>query len=161
MQEHHVQCLSPEGLHHMHYTEWGARDNPRIVVCVHGLSRNCRDFDTLAQSLAKNFRVICPDIVGRGQSDWLANKALYVNPQYLADLTTLIARLSADRTPDIYWVGTSMGGLLGMMLAALPRSPILRLVLNDVGSVIPHAALTRIAGAACALPRPDWDQAGA
>ena len=145
MRSESVQCLSPSGLHNMHYTEWGARDNSRIVVCVHGLSRNCRDFDTLAQSLEKNFRVVCPDIVGRGQSDWLATKELYVNPQYLADLTTLIARVTADGARDIYWVGTSMGGLLGMMLAALQSTPIQRLVLNDVGSVIPHAALARIA----------------
>ena len=129
----------------MHYTEWGSRDNPRIALCVHGLTRNCRDFDALAQALEKDFRVVCPDIVGRGQSDWLANKALYVNPQYLADLTTLIARLTADGTRDIVWVGTSMGGILGMMLAALTGTPIRRLVLNDVGTVIPHVALARIA----------------
>jgi pimeloyl-ACP methyl ester carboxylesterase len=145
MQERYVQCLSPAGLHNMHYTEWGARENPRIVVCVHGLSRNCRDFDALARALEKDFRVVCPDIVGRGQSDWLAAKDLYVNAQYLADLTTLLARLSADSARDVYWVGTSMGGLLGMMLAALSGTPIRRLVLNDVGSVIPHAALARIA----------------
>src|SRR6187431_521528 len=108
MQENFVQCLSPSGLHNMHYTEWGARDNPRIVVCVHGLSRNCRDFDALARTLEKDFRVVCPDIVGRGQSDWLAAKDLYVNAQYLADLTTLLARLSADSARDVYWVGTSM-----------------------------------------------------
>ena len=145
MQSKSVQCLSPAGLHNMHYTDWGAHDNPRIVVCVHGLSRNCRDFDTLAQSLEADFRVVCPDIVGRGQSDWLATKELYVNPQYLADLTTLIARVTANGARDIYWVGTSMGGILGMMLAGLTGTPIRRLVLNDVGSVVPHAALARIA----------------
>jgi pimeloyl-ACP methyl ester carboxylesterase len=128
----------------MHYTEWGAHDNPRIVICVHGLSRNCRDFDALAQSLEQDFRVVCPDIVGRGKSDWLANKSGYVNAQYVADIATLIARLTADGPREILWVGTSMGGIIGMMLAALPDTPIRRLVLNDVGGIVPRAALARI-----------------
>ena len=144
MQEHKVQCLSPAGFHDMHYTEWGARDNPRIVICVHGLSRNCRDFDTLAQTLEKDFRVVCPDIVGRGKSDWLSNKAGYVNAQYAADITTLMARLSADSPCEILWVGTSMGGIIGMMLAALPNTPIRCIVLNDVGGIVPKSALARI-----------------
>jgi pimeloyl-ACP methyl ester carboxylesterase len=144
MQEHKVQCLSPAGFHDMHYTEWGARDNPRIVICVHGLSRNCRDFDTLAHTLETEFRVICPDIVGRGNSDWLGNKAGYVNAQYAADITTLIARLTSDGPREIFWVGTSMGGIIGMMLAGLPNTPIQRLVLNDVGGVVPQAAIARI-----------------
>lgn len=144
MQENQVQCLSPAGFHEMHYTEWGAHDNPRIVICVHGLSRNCRDFDALAQTLEKDFRVVCPDIVGRGKSDWLSNKAGYVNAQYAADITTLIARLTADGPREILWVGTSMGGIIGMMLTALPDTPIRRLVLNDVGGVVPRAALARI-----------------
>lgn len=144
MQEHHVQCLSPTGLHAMYYTEWGAADNPRIVICVHGLSRNCRDFDTLAQVLAADFRVVCPDIVGRGKSGWLTHKAGYVNAQYAADITTLIARLTPGGPRDIYWVGTSMGGIIGMLLAALPGTPLRRLVLNDVGGIVPKAALARI-----------------
>lgn len=144
MQENEVQCLSPGGFHEMHYVEWGARDNPRIVICVHGLSRNCRDFDTLAQALENDFRVVCPDIVGRGKSDWLNNKAGYVNAQYAADINTLMARLTADGPRDIYWVGTSMGGIIGMMLAALPDTPIKRLILNDVGGVVPKAAIARI-----------------
>jgi pimeloyl-ACP methyl ester carboxylesterase len=144
MQENEVLCLSPAGFHEMHYVEWGARDNPRIVICVHGLSRNCRDFDTLAQALEADFRVVCPDIVGRGKSDWLVNKAGYVNAQYAADATTLIARLTADGAREILWVGTSMGGIIGMMLAALPDTPIRRLVLNDVGGIVPAAALARI-----------------
>src|SRR6187551_3174683 len=96
MQEHFVQCLSPAGLHQMHYTEWGQYANPRIVICVHGLTRNCRDFDTLAQSLEHEFRVVCPDIVGRGHSDWLADKQHYGLAQYLADINALLARLTAD-----------------------------------------------------------------
>jgi pimeloyl-ACP methyl ester carboxylesterase len=145
MLENHVQCLGPGGLHRMHYVEWGSRDNPRIVICVHGLSRNGRDFDTLAQVLERDFRVVCPDIVGRGKSDWLGSKTGYVNSQYAADITTLIARLTADGARDISWVGTSMGGIIGMILASLPQTPIRRLVLNDVGGVVPKAALARIA----------------
>jgi pimeloyl-ACP methyl ester carboxylesterase len=144
MQEHFVQCLSPSGLHQMHYTEWGQRANPRIVICVHGLTRNCRDFDTLAQSLEHEFRVVCPDIVGRGQSDWLADKQHYGLAQYLADINALLARLTADGPRDIFWVGTSMGGMIGMLLASLERTPVRKLILNDVGTLIPKASLERI-----------------
>ena len=128
----------------MHYTEWGQRANPRIVICVHGLTRNCRDFDALAQSLEHDFRVVCPDIVGRGQSEWLADKQHYGLPQYLADINTLLARLTADGPRDIRWVGTSMGGMIGMLLASLPGTPVCKLVLNDVGTLIPKASLERI-----------------
>ena len=145
MQEQIVQCLSPSGLHNMHYTEWGARDNARVVICVHGLTRNCRDFDALAQTLEKDFRVVCPDIVGRGQSEWLADKQHYGLPQYLADITTLIAKLSADGPREIRWVGTSMGGMIGLLLASLASTPVRKLVLNDVGTLIPKASLERIA----------------
>lgn len=144
MRESVVSCLSPSGFHDMRYTEWGARDNPRIVICVHGLSRNGRDFDTLAAALEADFRVVCPDIVGRGRSAWLANKMGYANAQYAADIATLIGRLTADGPRDILWVGTSMGGIIGMMLASASGSPIRRLVLNDVGGVVPKAALSRI-----------------
>lgn len=144
MQNHTVTCLSPVGLHEMHYTEWGTLGNPRVVVCVHGLTRNCRDFDDLAQVLSKDFRVVCPDIVGRGQSEWLTDKSLYGLPQYLADINTLLARVTADGPREILWVGTSMGGMIGMLLASLPRSPVKRLVLNDVGTLIPKASLERI-----------------
>jgi pimeloyl-ACP methyl ester carboxylesterase len=149
MQENTVQCLSPSGYHRMHYTDWGARDNPRIVICVHGLTRNCRDFDTLAQTLEKDFRIVCPDVVGRGQSDWLIDKQHYGLPQYMADATALIARLTADagqaNEREIFWIGTSMGGMIGMLLASLPNTPIRKLILNDVGTLIPKASLERIA----------------
>jgi len=137
----HVQCLSPAGLHRMGYWEWGARDNPRVLVCVHGLSRQGRDFDALAQALAAQYRVICPDVVGRGSSEWLANPALYQVPTYVADMVTLLARLDVEQ---VDWVGTSMGGLIGMGLAALPGNPVRRLVLNDVGPAIEPDAIKRI-----------------
>jgi pimeloyl-ACP methyl ester carboxylesterase len=129
----------------MHYTEWGDPANPRVVICVHGLTRNCRDFDEFARAIEDEFRVICPDIAGRGRSDWLENKLDYGYPQYMADATALLARATAGGARMIYWVGTSMGGILGMLLAACRRSPIAKLVINDVGIVIPKAALDRIA----------------
>lgn len=141
LRERAVQCIGPHGLHRMAYTEWGARDNPRVLVCVHGLTRNGRDFDYLAQALASDYRVVCPDVVGRGRSDWLGVKTDYAFPQYVSDMVTLIARLNAD---SVHWVGTSMGGLIGMLLANLPRTPISRLVLNDVGPRITGASLRRI-----------------
>ena len=138
---HHVQCLAPEGLHRMAYWEWGDAANPKVLVCVHGLSRQGRDFDTFAQAMCGEYRVVCPDVVGRGQSDWLKNPASYAIPAYVADMVTLLARLNAD---EVHWVGTSMGGLIGLGLAALAESPIRRLVLNDVGPAIEYAALARI-----------------
>ncbi|MCH7342471.1 alpha/beta hydrolase [Pelomonas sp. CA6] len=138
-----VPCLNPCGLHRMAYWEWGDATNPRVVVCVHGLSRQGRDFDALARELAAEFRVVCPDVVGRGASDWLMDPSRYQVPQYLADMITLIARLDVEQ---LAWVGTSMGGLIGMALAALPGSPVARLVLNDVGPRIEFEALQRIAG---------------
>lgn len=136
-----VQCLGSRGLHRMAYWEWGDPANPRVVVCVHGLSRQGRDFDTLARDLASDFRVVCPDVVGRGRSDRLADPAGYAIPAYVADMVTLLARLNA-RT--VHWVGTSMGGLIGLGLSALPQSPVQRLVLNDVGPAIEPQALARI-----------------
>ncbi len=137
----HVQCLAPEGLHRMAYWEWGDAANPRVLVCVHGLSRQGRDFDTLARAMADDYRVVCPDVAGRGRSDWLRNPAAYAIPKYVSDMVTLLARLDASQ---VHWVGTSMGGLIGMGLASLPDSPIARLVLNDVGPAIEYAALARI-----------------
>lgn len=137
-----VRCLAPSGLHRMAYTEWGDPANPKVLVCVHGLTRNARDFDHLANAMKGEYRVICPDVAGRGRSDWLKDPSEYGFPQYLADMVTLIARLDVE---TIHWVGTSMGGLIGMMLAAKPGSPISRLVLNDVGPLITGASLKRIA----------------
>jgi pimeloyl-ACP methyl ester carboxylesterase len=137
----HVQCLDTRGLHRMAYWEWGDASNPRVLVCVHGLSRQGRDFDTLARALCDEYRVVCPDVVGRGQSDWLADPAGYAIPAYVADMVTLLARLNATQ---LDWVGTSMGGLIGLTLASLPGAPVRRLVLNDVGPAIRHEALQRI-----------------
>lgn len=136
-----VQCAHPGGLHRMAYWQWGEPDNPRVVVCVHGLTRSGRDMDALAQALAPHYRVICPDIVGRGRSDWLDQPSLYQVPLYVADCVTLIARLDVEA---VGWVGTSMGGLIGMLLAATAGSPIRALVLNDVGPELEASGLDRI-----------------
>ena len=137
-----VQCSSPKGLHRIAYLEWGDPRNKDVLVCVHGLARSSRDFDELARALCGHFRVACPDLAGRGDSDRLADPALYVVPQYVSDMVTLIARLDAE---SVNWVGTSLGGLVGMALAAQAGSPIKRLFLNDVGPVIAKVALERIA----------------
>lgn len=137
-----VLNLGPHGFHRTRYYEWGDADNPRVVICVHGLTRNGRDFDVLAQALAAECRVLCPDVVGRGRSDWLPRAADYGYPLYLSDMTALVARSGAEQ---VSWVGTSMGGLIGMMLAAQPRTPVSRLVVNDVGAVVPKSALERLA----------------
>ena len=139
---HQVQCLGARGLHRVAYWEWGDPANDRVLVCVHGLTRQGRDFDTLARALSDRYRVVCPDIVGRGESDRLADPAGYQVPAYVADIVTLLARLDAA---VVHWVGTSMGGLIGMGLAALPASPVQRLVLNDIGPTLDAAGIARIA----------------
>ncbi len=138
-----VKCLDSRGLHRVAYWEWGDPANPRVLVCAHGLSRQGRDFDTLARDLAADWRVICPDIAGRGRSDWLADPAGYAIPNYVADMVTLVARLGVEQ---VDWAGTSMGGLIGLGLAGLPGSPVRRLILNDVGPAIESVALQRIGG---------------
>ena len=145
-------ALGPHGFHRVHYTEWGAADNPHVVVCVHGLTRNGRDFDLLAQRLSDRCRVICPDVAGRGLSERLTHPEDYGYPLYLADMAALIARTGAER---VDWVGTSMGGLIGMLLAAQPGTPLKRLVMNDVGPFVPKAALERLAGYVGQDPRFD------
>ena len=141
MRESIVLGLSATGFHNLAYTEWGEPGNPNVLICAHGLTRNSRDFDVFAERMSDRYRVLCPDIVGRGKSGWLTNKADYGYPQYLADANALIARSGAAQ---VDWVGTSMGGILGMLLAAMPNSPLRRLVVNDVGTFIPKAALDRI-----------------
>jgi pimeloyl-ACP methyl ester carboxylesterase len=138
-----VQCASPRGLHRMAYLEWGDPRNRDVLVCVHGLTRTARDFDFLARELCQQLRVVCPDVAGRGDSDRLADAKLYGIPQYVADMVTLIARLDVE---TVRWLGTSMGGLIGMALAAQPATPVSRLVLNDAGPVVSRASLERIGG---------------
>jgi pimeloyl-ACP methyl ester carboxylesterase len=137
----HVQCLGAGGLHKMAYWEWGDAANPKVLVCAHGLSRQGRDFDVLAQAMSGEYRVVCPDVVGRGQSDWLADPKAYQIPAYIADMVTMLARVNAQ---TVHWVGTSMGGLIGLGLASLSQSPIGKLVLNDVGPKIQFESLVRI-----------------
>jgi len=141
----HVLGHSPAGFHRIAYTLHGDPRSEHVVVCVHGLTRNGRDFDRLAAALAvRGACVVCPDMPGRGHSDWHADAALYSYPQYLADLAVLLARVTAHGPARLDWIGTSMGGILGMMAAAAPGSPVRRLVLNDVGPVLAHEGLTLI-----------------
>ena len=149
-QERSFASLSPHGFHRVVYRQWGDPDNPRVVVCVHGLTRNGRDFDALAAAIGDRFRVLCPDMPGRGDSEWLADANDYTFPTYLTTLTTLLANAAVERCA---WVGTSMGGLLGMVLAAQRHTPIARLVVNDVGPVIESPALARIASYVGADPQ--------
>ena len=154
-----VLCADTRGLHRLRYTEWGNPANPRVLVCVHGLTRNGRDFDALAASLSAYYRVVCPDVVGRGRSDWLPDSAAYGFPQYVADMMVLLARLDVEQ---VHWLGTSMGGLIGMVIASQKNTPITRLLLNDVGPVITAESLQRIGDYVGKAPRFDsYDQAEA
>ncbi|WP_027854587.1 alpha/beta fold hydrolase [Marinobacterium litorale] len=142
MRRGEILALDTQGFHRLRYQEWGSADNERVLICVHGLARNSRDFDDLAIALSRNYRVICPDLPGRGESDWLVASSDYALPLYVQDMVALIARLGVEK---VDWVGTSLGGLIGMALAARPGNPIRRLVLNDIGPYVPQAALARIA----------------
>jgi pimeloyl-ACP methyl ester carboxylesterase len=137
----HITCLSAAGRHQMAYWDWVGPQGAQTVLCVHGLTRNGRDFDALAAQLSKQYRVICVDVVGRGKSDWLRNPMLYAFPQYITDIMTLVSQLNLRK---IKWVGTSMGGLIGMVIAATPNNPIDTLVLNDVGPVLAPEGVARI-----------------
>ena len=139
--ERHLRSLSAHGFHRVVYYEWGERDNPDVVVCVHGIGRNGRDFDVLAEALASTHCVLAPDMPGRGKSEWLRNPLDYIAPTYLTTLTALICASGAE---DVTWVGTSMGALLGIMAASLPETPVKRLVVNDAGPVLDPAAIARI-----------------
>jgi pimeloyl-ACP methyl ester carboxylesterase len=157
MIERSLQCIGPHGFHRMAYLEWPGPPGARTVLCVHGLTRNGRDFCRLAEALAGDRRVISPDIPGRGQSERLAQADDYGYPLYIADMVALLARLDVA---EVDWVGTSMGGLIGMMLAAQPNSPIRHLVLNDIGPLVPKAGVERLAGYVGKDPRfPNLDAA--
>jgi pimeloyl-ACP methyl ester carboxylesterase len=149
MQELSFLGHNPLGFHKIAYTEWGDNAARPPVICSHGLTRNGRDFDRLAVVLENWTRVFCPDMAGRGKSDWFADPTLYGYPQYIADSTTMIARTGAG---EVDWVGTSMGGIIGMLLAAEAKTPIRRLVINDVGPFIPLTALQRIASYVGVMP---------
>ena len=145
---HFVNCPDALGSHRMAYWQWGNPQSEHVVLCVHGLSRQGRDFDVLAQALvaqSPHLKVVCPDVVGRGQSDYLSDPAGYQIPSYAADMLILLAELK-PKTLD--WVGTSMGGLIGLVISGQPElpltAPVRRLVLNDVGPVIEWQALQRI-----------------
>ena len=146
-----TRSLARNRFHDIAYVEWGDPAAPRLVVCVHGLSRQGRDFDALAQALAGiGYRVVCPDVVGRGKSGRLADPELYGLPQYAVDMTVLLAHLGAE---DVDWVGTSMGGLIGMSLAAAAGAPIRRLVINDIGPFLPRTAVRAIGNNLLSAPR--------
>lgn len=142
--------MSKSGFHEIVYYEWGPPRAARPVVCVHGLTRQGRDFDYLASSLAAEGRlVVCPDLAGRGRSGRLADPDEYGLPQYCADMNALVARLGAG---EIDWVGTSLGGLIGMIMAGFPGSPIRRLVINDIGPSVSWTGLARIGRYIEAMP---------
>ena len=154
-----VLSISRRRFHRIAYTEWGDRNSSRVVVCVHGLTRQSRDFDFLAAALAaEGYYVVCPDLAGRGRSGWLPDPEDYALPQYAVDMTTLIARLGVA---EVDWIGTSLGGLVGMVLAGMPHSPIRRLVINDIGPCLPWAALRRIGDYLRRAPRHFPDLAAA
>jgi pimeloyl-ACP methyl ester carboxylesterase len=139
--EKSLLSLTNRGFHHVAYNEFGNKDRAQTVICVHGLTRNSRDFDALAKALEQDRRVACPDVVGRGKSDWLADKQQYTFATYCGDMVALMARLGNE---VFDWVGTSMGGFVGMFLAAQPNSPIRKLVLNDAGAFVPKSAPQRM-----------------
>ena len=152
----YVNCPDAEGTHRMAYWQWGQPDSPHVVLCVHGLTRQGRDFDALAQALCAQaaqqpggIRVVCPDVVGRGESDWLKDPMGYQVPAYAADMLGLLAHVHAQSPiTALDWVGTSMGGLIGMVVCGQPGLPlpvpVRRLVLNDVGPTLQWQAIARI-----------------
>jgi len=142
MRVNHLMALGSTGFHRLSYREWGDPDNPKVLVCLHGLTRNCRDFDLLAQRISARWRVICPDMAGRGDSEWLKDDNEYNIVTYRNDCAQLFARLNVE---ELAWLGTSMGGVIGISLAAMVQTPITRMVINDIGPFVPGAGLQRIA----------------
>ena len=136
-----VQCTNGDGSHRMAYHAWGDPSNPKVLLCVHGLTRRGSDFNTLAQAMSKDYYVVCPDVVGRGDSDRLQNPMMYAVPQYVADMASLVKHLGVAH---VDWLGTSMGGLIGMVYASMPNSPIRRMLINDVGPRIEPEAIKRL-----------------
>ena len=164
--QHYVLCPDAAAGHRMAYWSWGNPGHSHVVVCVHGISRQGRDFDTLARALigadGQRCRVVCVDIAGRGDSDWLGDPRQYVVPAYAADMLVLLASLRANgQVKAIDWVGTSMGGLIGIAVAPQPGAGLRKLILNDVGPVVQWDALQRISSYIGADPRFASEQEGA
>jgi cobalt-zinc-cadmium efflux system protein len=134
----YVQCIDGDSTHRMAYHAWGNPRNSKVLLCVHGLTRRGSDFKTLAEAMCNDYYVVCPDVVGRGDSDRLSNPMQYAVPQYVADIAQLIKHLGVSQ---IDWLGTSMGGLIGMVYAAMPNCPIRRMLINDVGPKIEAEAI--------------------
>ena len=137
----YVQCIDGDSTHRMAYHAWGNPRNPKVLLCVHGLTRRGSDFKTLAEAMCEDYYVVCPDIVGRGDSDRLSNPMQYAVPQYVADIAQLVKTLGVSQ---VDWLGTSMGGLIGMVYAAMPNSPIRKMLINDVGPKIEAQAIARL-----------------
>ena len=137
----YVQCIDGDSTHRMAYHAWGNPRNSKVLLCVHGLTRRGSDFKTLAEAMCKDYYVVCPDVVGRGDSDRLKNPMQYAVPQYVADIAQLVKHLGVSQ---IDWLGTSMGGLIGMVYAAMPNSPIRKMLINDVGPKIEAEAIARL-----------------
>ena len=136
-----VHCASGDSTHRMAYHAWGDPRNRKVLLCVHGLTRRGSDFKTLAEAMCKEYYVVCPDVVGRGDSDRLSNPMLYAVPQYVSDIAQLVKALGVSQ---VDWLGTSMGGLIGMVYAAMPHSPIRKMLINDVGPKIEPEAIKRL-----------------
>jgi pimeloyl-ACP methyl ester carboxylesterase len=130
-------------------TTWGNSKNPKVLFCLHGLTRNGRDFDYLANELKDHYLVVCPDLAGRGQSEWFENAKHYNNQQYLIDMAIVLANFPGR---EIHWLGTSMGGLIGMVFASDRKSPITRLIMNDVGPTVPQSVLANLGMALASTP---------
>lgn len=141
MEKFFYHGLSLEGFHKLFYRRYGDPTSKNVIVAVHGLTRNSSDFHFLGEDLSKKYCMYAPDVVGRGQSDCFKNGTSYTFPQYLADMNVMLGITGAE---TVDWIGTSMGGLFGMILASLPNSPIRRLILNDIGPQVPQAALDRL-----------------
>lgn len=148
-----VGSLSKSGHHRIAYAEWGDPNASKVAICVHGLTRQGRDFDALAVALAeRGYRVLCPDLPGRGRSDWLADKSAYDLQQYVADMVMVLARAAA-RGEEVDWIGTSLGGLVGIVMASMDGAPLRRMVVNDVGPLLPSRALLRLGQYLWSMPK--------
>ncbi|MFI4956374.1 MAG: alpha/beta fold hydrolase [Gammaproteobacteria bacterium] len=139
--KHTVTLPDPAGTHQMVYYEWGNPENPRVLVCLHGLTRNGRDFDFLAAALLNEYRILAPDLIGRGKSEWMKDPALYTIEQYVADLVGWMHQLGLKK---VDFLGASLGGILGMLITVQPNSPIQRLLLDDIGPIIKKESANRL-----------------